>query len=107
MSILYPDWTFDGVYPSTEMLNLAQRPLGPLSSRQGEGEHALWLSRYAAFGVASGIDLDKAANARAAIDKQLTVLTPEQDEAILRDAGFSNVSLFYVGFTFRGWVGYA
>jgi tRNA (cmo5U34)-methyltransferase len=37
----------------------------------------------------------------------LTILTPEQDEAILREAGFSNVSLFYVGFTFRGWVGYA
>ena len=28
------------------------------------------------------------------IDTQLTILTPEQDEAILRDAGFSSVSLF-------------
>jgi tRNA (cmo5U34)-methyltransferase len=78
-----------------------------LSIPQGEGERALWLSRYAAFVVASGIDPEKAANARAAIDTQLTILTPEQDEAILREAGFSNVSLFYVGFTFRGWVGYA
>ncbi len=26
------------------------------------------------------------------------------DEVILREAGFSNISLFYVGFTFRGWV---
>ena len=43
-------------------------------------------------------------NARAAIDAQLPVLSPEQDEAILRDAGFSDVSLFYAGFTFRGWV---
>ncbi|WJR77728.1 class I SAM-dependent methyltransferase [Bradyrhizobium sp. NP1] len=74
---------------------------------QGEGERALWLSRYAAFVVASGIEPDKAANARAAIDTQLTILTPEQDEAILREAGFSNISLFYAGFTFRGWVGYA
>lgn len=78
-----------------------------LSIPQGEGERALWLSRYAAFAAASGIDPDKAANARAAIDERLTILTPEQDEAILREAGFSNVSLFYVGFTFRGWVGYA
>jgi tRNA (cmo5U34)-methyltransferase len=78
-----------------------------LSVPQGEGERALWLSRYAAFMVASGIDSDKAANARAAIDTQLTIITPEQDEAFLREAGFSNVSLFYVGFTFRGWVGYA
>lgn len=73
----------------------------------GEGERALWLSRYAAFAVSSGIEPDKAANARAGIDAHLTILTPEQDEAILRDAGFSNVSLFYAGFTFRGWVGYA
>ena len=78
-----------------------------LSVPQGEGERALWLSRYAAFVVSSGIDPDKAENARAAIDTQVTILTPEQDEAILREAGFSNVSLFYVGFTFRGWVGYA
>ena len=78
-----------------------------LSVPQGEGERALWLSRYAAFMVASGIDPDKAANARTMIDTQVTILTPEQDEAILREAGFSNVSLFYVGLTFRGWVGYA
>lgn len=74
---------------------------------QGEGERALWLSRYAAFVAASGVEPDKVANALAAIDRQLHILMPEQDEAILREAGFSNVSLFYVGFTFRGWVAYA
>ena len=74
---------------------------------QGEGERALWLSRYAAFAVASGIAPEQMANASAAIDARLTILTPEQDEAILREAGFSNVSLFYVGLTFRGWVAYA
>ena len=31
----------------------------------------------------------------------------EQDEAILRDAGFTDVTPFYSAFTFRGWVGYA
>ena len=45
--------------------------------------------------------------AREAIEAHLHILTPEQDEAILRDAGFSNVSLFYAGFTFRDWVAYA
>jgi tRNA (cmo5U34)-methyltransferase len=62
---------------------------------QGEGERALWLSRHAAFLIASGLDPDKAANARVAIDTQTNILTPEQDEAILREAGFTNVSLFY------------
>jgi tRNA (cmo5U34)-methyltransferase len=78
-----------------------------LSAPQGEGERTLWLSRYAAFALASGIDPDKAANARTAIDTRLTILAPEEDEAVLREAGFSNVSLFYAGFTFRGWVAYA
>ncbi|MGO4715197.1 hypothetical protein [Bradyrhizobium sp. 2TAF24] len=36
---------------------------------------------------------------------QLPALTPEQDVAILRDAGFVNIELFYVAFTFKGWVG--
>lgn len=65
-----------------------------------DGARAVWLSRYATY---AGIDPDQAA----AIDAHLTILAPEQDEAILREAGFSNVNLFYVGFTFRGWVAYA
>lgn len=160
-----PNWTFDGIDPAAEMLKLAERTLGQLSTRvhmhqgyiddapegpfdaatclltlhflalearrrtvaevrrrlkpgapfvvahfsfpQGEGERALWLSRYAAFAVASGMPPEQMANTSAAIAARLTILTPEQDEAILREAGFSNVSLFYAGFTFRGWVGYA
>ena len=74
---------------------------------QNEGERDLWLSRHTTFLIASGVEPDKAANARAAIDTKLSILTPEQDEAILREAGFSNVTLFYMGFTFRGWVAYA
>lgn len=74
---------------------------------QGEGERALWLSRYAAFAVARGVEPDNAQKAQAAIDARLHVLTPEQDTAILREAGFSNPSLFYAGFAFRGWVAYA
>lgn len=66
---------------------------------QGD-ERPVWLSRYATW---AGIDPDQAA----AIETHLTILSPEQDEAILREAGFSNVGLFYAGFTFRGWVGYA
>jgi tRNA (cmo5U34)-methyltransferase len=74
---------------------------------QGEGERALWLSRYAAFAVASGADPGHARNARAAVEAYLNVLSPEQDEAILRDADFSDVSLFYAAFTWRGWIAYA
>jgi tRNA (cmo5U34)-methyltransferase len=74
---------------------------------QSKTERALWLSRYAAFAVASGVEPAKAESARDAIGAQLPILAPEQDEDILRDAGFSNISLFYAGFAFRGWVAYA
>lgn len=72
-----------------------------------EGTRALWLARFGAFAIASGVDPDKAAKARDGIGERLPILTPEQDEAVLRDAGFKDISLFYAGFTFRGWVAYA
>lgn len=75
-----------------------------LSFPQGEDERELWLLRYVAFATASGVEREMADTARAAIDAQLSVLSPEQDEAMLREAGLSDVSLFYAGFTFRGWV---
>jgi tRNA (cmo5U34)-methyltransferase len=74
---------------------------------QHSDERMLWLSRYAAFAIASGAPPDKAENARAAIAARLEILDPEEDEAILRDAGFTKVSLFYAAFTWRGWVAYA
>jgi tRNA (cmo5U34)-methyltransferase len=73
----------------------------------GDAERSQWLSRYAAFAVSSGVDRGLAESASSAISEKLPILSPEQDEAVLRDAGFSNVSLFYAAFTFRGWVAYA
>lgn len=74
---------------------------------QGEGERARWLARYAAFAVASGADPDQTEKARAAVAAHLNLLSPEDDEAVLREAGFSDVSPFYAAFTWRGWVAYA
>ena len=156
-------WSFDGVDPSAEMLNLAQATLGAYAARtrlhhglidvapegpfdaatciltlhfvereerrrtlaevrrrlkpgapfavahfsfpKGEGD--LWLARYAAFATASGVERAQAENAAAQIGARLPILAPEDDEQLLRDAGFSDVSLFYAGFAFRGWVAYA
>lgn len=74
---------------------------------QGEGERLPWLSRYAAFAVASGADPAQAENARASVARHLNLLSPQEDEAILRQAGFSDVTPFYAAFTWRGWVAYA
>lgn len=78
-----------------------------LSAPNGEEERPLWLSRYSAFLAASGVEPEQAAAARNAVTNHLEILTPAQDETILREAGFSEPTLFYTGFTFRGWAAYA
>lgn len=162
----HPGWSFCGVDPSAEMLDLARTTLGPLASRVDlhtgyidtapagpfdaatalltlhflEPEERLrtltavhrrlapgaplvvahagfpdadpakrdvWLSRYAAFAIASGVEPDRAAAGREAFEQRVSVLSPEQDEALLREAGFGDVTEFYTAFTFRGWVAFA
>jgi tRNA (cmo5U34)-methyltransferase len=74
---------------------------------QGPSERDVWLDRYAAFSIASGMDPSMANTARSGIGSRLPILAPEDDEQLLRDAGFSGINLFYMGFVFRGWVAYA
>jgi tRNA (cmo5U34)-methyltransferase len=71
---------------------------------QNEPTRARWLERYAAYAVASGADPIDTEQARLAVASSLALLTPEEDEACLRDAGFYDVELFYAAFTWRGWV---
>jgi tRNA (cmo5U34)-methyltransferase len=87
------------------------KPRAPLvvahhSFPHSEAGKARWLKRYAAFSVASGVPADNADKAIEAIGARLPVLSPEEDAALLREAGFETVELFYAGFTFKGWVAY-
>ncbi|OCB59848.1 methyltransferase [Mycobacterium vulneris] len=66
-----------------------------------------WIRRHVEFCVAGGVARDDAEKGRRTVEEQVPILTPEQDEAILRQAGFDDISLFYASFTFRGWVAYA
>jgi tRNA (cmo5U34)-methyltransferase len=38
------------------------------------------------------------------LTEHLPLLTPAQEQDLLREAGFSDVALFYAAFSFRGWV---
>lgn len=158
-------WTFVGVDPSREMLDLANRTLGDLAPRaslhcgyiedappgpfdaatclltlhfldaaerlrtlreihrrmkpggpfvaahssfpQDGQARAQWLSRYAAFAVTHGVDPAQAEAMQVAVSANLCMLSPEADEALLREAGFKAVTPFYAAFTWRGWVAYA
>lgn len=74
---------------------------------QSETERGRWLSRYAAFALGSGADPAQVAKMHEAVEAHLSLLNPEDDEALLREAGFTGVSMFYAAFTWRGWVAYA
>jgi len=160
-----PGWSFDGVDPSADMLQLAKQTVGPQPTRikfhhgyienapegpfdgatslltfhfipreqrvetlrqlhrrlkrgaplvvahisfpQSEPERSRWIARHVAFGAADGTDPTQLEGSRQAIATRLSILAPEEEEAMLREAGFTDVSLFYAGLSFRGWVSYA
>lgn len=65
-----------------------------------------WLARHAAFAIAAGVPVAQASSGAAAIKERLPVLSPQQEVDLLDEARFTNVELFYAGFTFKGWVGF-
>lgn len=66
-----------------------------------------WMLRSVAFGDRGGLDWTKAAATGRMMTERLPLLTPADEEDMLRAAGFTNVELFYAAFSFRGWVGTA
>lgn len=91
-----------------EEMRRRMKPGAPLvvahsSFPQEEPARARWLSRYAAYAVASGAEPAQVEQARAAVAASLVLLTPQGDEECLRAAGFRDVEMFYAAFTWRGW----
>ncbi len=117
-----PSGPFDGAtclltlhfLPSEERLHTLRqihrrmRPSAPLvvahHSCPDDGEGKRWLSRSAAFANGPGVDFARAAASAATMAERLPLLSTREDEELLRQAGFSDVALFYAGFSFRGWV---
>lgn len=78
-----------------------------MSFPHDDAARQLWLSRYVAFAICSGVDPENAHDAASAISTRLPILSPGEEEAHLADAGFTSSALFYAGLAFRGWVAYA
>ncbi|WP_412051585.1 class I SAM-dependent methyltransferase [Hoeflea sp. Naph1] len=78
-----------------------------LSFPQTEPERSIWIARHVAYGRSNGTDPALAESARQAIGSRLTILSPEDEVAMLHQAGFSDVSLFYAGLSIKGWIAYA
>ena len=75
-----------------------------MSFPQAAAERDTWLARYAAFATASGVDAEAARRAATAIGGMLPLASPDDEEALLAQAGFTGTRLFYAGLAFRGWV---
>jgi tRNA (cmo5U34)-methyltransferase len=78
-----------------------------MSIPQAADERETWLARYAAFASSSGVDPEAARRAATAIGATLPLLGPEEEEALIAQAGFTGTRLFYAGLAFRGWVAQA
>lgn len=81
--------------------------LAHISFPQEEPARSQWIARHAGYAegrTAQGAALD---NALAAMGSRLTILAPEEEEAMLAEAGFADISLFYAALSFRGWVAYS
>ncbi|UYO01370.1 MAG: class I SAM-dependent methyltransferase [Devosia sp.] len=81
--------------------------LAHMSFPQDEASREVWMRRHAAFAVSNGVDPAHAESGRRAMLERLHLMAPEDEEAMLAEAGFADISLFYAGFDFRGWVAYA
>ncbi|KRA42239.1 class I SAM-dependent methyltransferase [Devosia sp. Root635] len=77
-----------------------------ISFPQTEPDRSLWIARHVAFGAAAGLTAEQMESARQAIGTRLTILSPDEEEALLAEAGFAGISQFYAAFSFRGWVAY-
>lgn len=68
------------------------------------GQQERWLERNAAWLIANGTPEARASAGITAMKERLPVLPPEEDELLVKTAGFHSVELFYAAFTFKGWV---
>jgi len=160
----HPNWSFDGVDPSPQMLALARETIGENARRvnlhegvagcapegpfdgatclltlhflsdeeriatlseirrrllpaaplltfhhtASDGPDSLtWFQRYARYSPDPGTEPADVMRSAAAMSRRLPTLGPQEEEALLRNAGFSDIGLFYAALTFRGWVAYA
>lgn len=66
-----------------------------------------WMTCSVAFGDRVGLNWEKSAATGRMMTERLPLLTPDEEEDLLREAGFVDVALFYAAFSFRGWVAMA
>ena len=67
----------------------------------------LWLDRYAAYARAAGAPSEMVAKAREAVGDMSSLYPDNVDAALISEAGFSSVEMFFAALTWRGWISHA
>lgn len=65
------------------------------------------MRRYAGYAVESGMDAAQMEKWKDVAKNVLGMVAPAREEALLAEAGFRGIELFYAGLTWRGWIAYA
>ena len=68
---------------------------------------AAWLERHTRFAAGPDASPAQVAESAATLATQLPILRPDEDEALLYEAGFEDVGTYYAALTLRGWLAYA
>ena len=76
------------------------------SAPDGDARSALF-ERYARFTAGPDADPAQIQQSAATLSTQLPIASPEEEEALLLEAGFTDVSTYYAVLTLRGWLAYA
>lgn len=77
------------------------------SFSQNEPERTRWMVRHISYSQSKKSDPSKRDISIQTMQERLTILEPNKDEDMLREAGFTDVELFYTGLALKGWVVYA
>jgi tRNA (cmo5U34)-methyltransferase len=121
MAAARPEWQFVGVDPSPAMLDLARLAAAPFAKRvqwvEGPGARLVlahhsppaghterWMTRSAAFATGTSASEARAVVSGKQMAEQLSLINPDEEEELLRAAGYTDVEQFYAALSFRGWV---
>jgi|CXWL01.1.fsa_nt_gi tRNA (cmo5U34)-methyltransferase len=70
-------------------------------------DHQLRLARYQRFANESGAPAEQAEATTERVRDVINTVSADRNELLLKQAGFKDIDLFYVGLSWRGWVAYA
>jgi tRNA (cmo5U34)-methyltransferase len=81
--------------------------LAHVSFSRVEPDRSLWIDRHIRFGATAHMVAETQEAARNGMKKRLFIVAPEEEEALLHEAGFTGITQFFQAFSFRGWLAYA